>query len=154
MAHPEPIQSWKSILPWVVSAVKLGASLLILNAMMSLLCSRNVETPTGRLVSRPTRAEVGSVPPRWGAARCPSVCRPLYIAFDAASAPEASGREQASDGPDRIASQGEAEWAILGAPPALWVGRGRGGHRARPLQGGRMLAIWVKVRIKPALRQR
>src|SRR5215475_3298844 len=34
MAHPLPIQSWKLILPWVVSAVKFGASLLIRNAML------------------------------------------------------------------------------------------------------------------------
>src|SRR2546428_5839625 len=33
MAHPFPIHSWKLIRPCVVSAVKLGASLLILNAM-------------------------------------------------------------------------------------------------------------------------
>src|SRR5262245_60057311 len=33
MAHPLPIQSWKLIVPWVVSAVKLGASLLILSAI-------------------------------------------------------------------------------------------------------------------------
>jgi hypothetical protein len=36
MAHPLPIHSWKVIGPWVVSAVKLGASLLILNAMTHL----------------------------------------------------------------------------------------------------------------------
>src|SRR5438067_12106559 len=33
MAQPLPIHSWKLIFPWVVSAVKLGASLLIRNAM-------------------------------------------------------------------------------------------------------------------------
>src|SRR5262245_48649863 len=36
MAHPLPIQSWKLIFPWVVSAVKLGASLLIRSAMFLL----------------------------------------------------------------------------------------------------------------------
>ncbi len=35
MAQPSPIQSWKSIRPWVVSAVKFGASLLILSAMLT-----------------------------------------------------------------------------------------------------------------------
>src|SRR6266705_330793 len=34
MAHPLPIQSWKLIFPWVLSAVKFGASLLIRNAML------------------------------------------------------------------------------------------------------------------------
>src|SRR5262245_33321964 len=34
IAHPLPIQSWKLIFPWVVSAVKFGASLLIRNAML------------------------------------------------------------------------------------------------------------------------
>src|SRR5439155_15205313 len=33
MAQPLPIHSWKLIFPWVVSAVKFGASLLIRNAM-------------------------------------------------------------------------------------------------------------------------
>jgi len=33
MAHPSPIQSWNVMRPWVVSAVKFGASLLIRNAM-------------------------------------------------------------------------------------------------------------------------
>src|SRR6266705_3649160 len=36
MAHPLPIHSWKLIGPCVLSAVKLGASLLILNAMTHL----------------------------------------------------------------------------------------------------------------------
>jgi len=36
MAHPLPIHSWKLIWPCVLSAVKLGASLLILNAMTHL----------------------------------------------------------------------------------------------------------------------
>src|SRR5713226_2221254 len=36
IAHPFPIHSWKLIRPWVVSAVKLGASLLILNDMIHL----------------------------------------------------------------------------------------------------------------------
>src|SRR5262245_6101250 len=36
MAHPLPIHSWKLILPWVVSAVKFGASLLIRSAMAHL----------------------------------------------------------------------------------------------------------------------
>src|SRR5215831_4574970 len=35
MAQPLPIQSWKLILPWVVSAVKFGASLLIRNDIPS-----------------------------------------------------------------------------------------------------------------------
>jgi hypothetical protein len=33
MAHPSPIQSWKLMLPCVVSAVKFGASLLMLKVM-------------------------------------------------------------------------------------------------------------------------
>src|SRR5882724_9729551 len=36
MAHPLPIQSWKLIFPWVVSAVELGASLLIRSPMVRL----------------------------------------------------------------------------------------------------------------------
>src|SRR5262250_3320953 len=36
IAQPLPIQSWKLIFPWVVSAVKLGASLLIRSAMLRL----------------------------------------------------------------------------------------------------------------------
>jgi hypothetical protein len=32
MAQPSPIQLWKSIVPWVVLAVKLGASELIRSA--------------------------------------------------------------------------------------------------------------------------
>jgi hypothetical protein len=31
IAQPSPIQSWKSMAPWVVSAVKFGASELILS---------------------------------------------------------------------------------------------------------------------------
>src|SRR5260370_25845580 len=37
IAQPLPIHSWKLIRPCVLSAVKLGASLLILNAMTHLL---------------------------------------------------------------------------------------------------------------------
>src|SRR3989442_15344980 len=44
MAQPLPIQSWKLILPCVLSAVKLGASLLILNAMTHLRFVRTVRT--------------------------------------------------------------------------------------------------------------
>src|SRR5215471_7587533 len=33
IAHPFPIHSWKLIFPWVVSAVKFGASLLIRSVM-------------------------------------------------------------------------------------------------------------------------
>ena len=34
MAQLSPIQSWKLIVPWVVSAVKFGASELILSDMV------------------------------------------------------------------------------------------------------------------------
>src|SRR6266446_7693207 len=44
MAHPLPIHSWKLIRPCVVSAVKLGASLLILNAMTHLPIVWNRQT--------------------------------------------------------------------------------------------------------------
>src|SRR5207244_3952733 len=44
MAHPLPIHSWKLIRPCVVSAVKLGASLLILNAMAHLPIVWNRQT--------------------------------------------------------------------------------------------------------------
>src|ERR1700704_4123934 len=44
MAHPLPIHSWKLIRPWVLSAVKLGASLLILNAMTPLPIVWNRQT--------------------------------------------------------------------------------------------------------------
>jgi hypothetical protein len=36
MAQPSPIQVWKSIVPWVVSAVKFGASALILSDIVIL----------------------------------------------------------------------------------------------------------------------
>src|SRR5690242_21755649 len=36
-AQPSPIQSWKLIVPWVVSAVKLGASSLMRSDMFSFL---------------------------------------------------------------------------------------------------------------------
>ena len=42
IAQPLPIHSWKWILPWVVSAVKLGASLLILSAMVTSHFGENV----------------------------------------------------------------------------------------------------------------
>jgi hypothetical protein len=42
MAQPLPIQSWKLIFPWVVSAVKLGASLLIRSAMSRPPCCDSV----------------------------------------------------------------------------------------------------------------
>src|SRR6266478_8906697 len=42
MAQPFPIHSWKLIRPCVVSAVKLGASLLILNAMTPLRIVRTL----------------------------------------------------------------------------------------------------------------
>src|SRR5919106_2409802 len=35
IAQPSPIHSWKLMVPWVVSAVKFGASLLILSAIDS-----------------------------------------------------------------------------------------------------------------------
>src|SRR3989442_4814079 len=45
MAQPLPIHSWKVIGPWVVSAVKSGASLLILNAMRDLrFVTKAIET--------------------------------------------------------------------------------------------------------------
>jgi hypothetical protein len=48
MAHPEPIHSWKLMGPWVVSAVKFGASLLILNDMTtSSFALGTFGTPTG-----------------------------------------------------------------------------------------------------------
>src|SRR5437868_4628891 len=36
IAQPSPIHSWKLMGPWVVSALKFGASLLILRAMIHL----------------------------------------------------------------------------------------------------------------------
>src|SRR5581483_5290395 len=58
IAQPSPIHSWKLIGPWVVSAVKFGASLLIRNAMSDLL-SRYGHAPRAatarvrRAVARP-----------------------------------------------------------------------------------------------------
>src|SRR5260370_29715166 len=43
-AHPFPIHSWKVIRPCVVSAVKLGASLLILNDMTHLRMVKTVRS--------------------------------------------------------------------------------------------------------------
>src|SRR5258705_13057953 len=51
-AQPLPIHSWKLILPCVVSAVKLGASLLILSVMGS--------PPPAILTPTPPRREAGS----------------------------------------------------------------------------------------------
>ena len=47
MAQPSPIHSWKLIGPWVVSAVKLGASLLILSDMTTSFVLQVFGTPTG-----------------------------------------------------------------------------------------------------------
>ena len=47
MAHPLPIHSWKLMGPWVVSAVKLGASLLILSDMTTSFAFAVFGTPTG-----------------------------------------------------------------------------------------------------------
>src|SRR6266849_10313434 len=44
MAQPFPIHSWKLIRPCVLSAVKLGASLLILNAMTYLRIVKTVNS--------------------------------------------------------------------------------------------------------------
>src|SRR5262249_53412639 len=60
MAHPLPIQSWKLIFPWVVSAVKLGASLFIRSAMFLL---RRSSTRCGRvLIGARGRASGGHEP--------------------------------------------------------------------------------------------
>src|SRR6266849_9462429 len=49
MAQPFPIHSWKLIRPCVLSAVKLGASLLILNAMIHLrIVKRSEERRVGK----------------------------------------------------------------------------------------------------------
>jgi hypothetical protein len=52
MAHPFPIHSWKLIRPCVVSAVKLGASLLILKDMADLhmTIARSSSVPVVRLL--------------------------------------------------------------------------------------------------------
>jgi hypothetical protein len=47
MAQPEPIHSWKLMGPWVVSAVKLGASPLILSDMTTSFVLQVFGTPTG-----------------------------------------------------------------------------------------------------------
>src|SRR5712692_3034271 len=55
MAQPLPIHSWKLIRPCVLSAVKLGASLLILNAMTHLPIVKTVRSsyvPGVRLLPR------------------------------------------------------------------------------------------------------
>src|SRR5262245_27606771 len=53
MAHPLPIQSWKLIFPWVVSAVKLGASLLMRNAMLHSSVSAGCLPPVCRRTKDP-----------------------------------------------------------------------------------------------------
>ena len=58
IAHPPPIQSWKRIAPSVVSAVKSGATSLILSDMVVLLagcaaavrCSRTLVGPCWSVV--------------------------------------------------------------------------------------------------------
>src|SRR5262249_40594278 len=78
IAQPLPIQSWKLILPWVVSAVKFGASLLIRNDMPPLRIVQTdavMETPEGgrlryapRLLADVTRAHPPSTVDRAGRA--------------------------------------------------------------------------------------
>ena len=60
MAQPSPIHSWKSMGPWVVSAVKSGASELILSVIAVVLWlgrapSRAVMRPRSNRVPAPPR---------------------------------------------------------------------------------------------------
>src|SRR5215831_11032224 len=70
IAQPLPIQSWKLILPWVVSAVKFGASLLIRNDMphlrsvkthMVLGTAESLTPPIGSRLSRRNRESSSSI---------------------------------------------------------------------------------------------
>src|SRR5438132_13196293 len=89
MAHPLPIHSWKLIRPCVESAVKLGASLLILNAMTHLRIVKTVRSsyvPGVRLPRRTHsvrnatvargRQERGRLAPAEGSAPSPWASRP------------------------------------------------------------------------------
>src|SRR5262245_6128344 len=69
MAHPLPIQSWNVILPWVVSAVKLGAALLIRSAIMCLRQLRVGEGPGGRPIGTIENCPDGSDAPQAGRLR-------------------------------------------------------------------------------------
>src|SRR5687767_12590394 len=66
MAQPLPIQSWKSTLPWVVSAVKFGASLLMRSDMARLRWLRLDDRMVGRAPSESGESCARSVFPQIG----------------------------------------------------------------------------------------
>src|SRR6266853_1004115 len=95
MAHPLPIHSWKLIRPCVESAVKLGVSLLILNAMTHLRIVKTVRSsyvPGVRLLRRTHRVrnvtvargrqERGRLAPAGGACSLPMGKPPMGKSSD------------------------------------------------------------------------
>src|SRR5690625_3058102 len=63
MAQPSPIHSWKLIVPWVVSAVKSGATELIRNVMAYLLMRAVRPMPELRATpqGRPLQEEINQI---------------------------------------------------------------------------------------------
>src|SRR5882672_6721872 len=130
MAHPLPIQSWKLIFPWVVSAVKLGASLLIRNAIgtppccdsvvMDLVAERHAEqnAPARRpgkaqFTGRPIQVQFTAYAQLTAARNGSPSARPMAVSFGA----ERDERRRARR-PWRVVTPGERAWAGVAPSPA------------------------------------
>src|SRR5579871_5549582 len=109
IAQPLPIQSWKLIVPWVVSAVKFGASSLMRNAMVQSPC----RTPARGLAGLPRMARrANSHKRRRG---------PPALRFGGCPTPDANLLEQRLD-----RAAGKAKRDLVGQPAVADLAFGGG----------------------------
>src|SRR5207253_10848566 len=134
--QPLPIHSWKLIFPWVVSAVKLGASLLILRAISDLRSRRlsrdgrpgqGAAEPGKRRFSRVLFCPCPSPAPPAAAGRAPEPPGPgaRRAGFRALRA-TAPTRVRAPKISSRRASHAEASWRAAFGPRAATGRQARG----------------------------